>query len=252
MGYDNGHWGFDCMGGRDKETYNTSNDEFYLQYLGARLSSFSNVWWSMANEWDEGWNPKNCKAKDVSMDNGPSPTWDKLFHALGKSDPYGRMTGIHNGKWLYNHSQPWITHVSVQGREDQTPELRTKYGKPLIWDEVRYEGDIPCCSWGSLSGPEMADRFWWGASLGVWVGHSETVLHTDVDDDDEQPLWWAKGGELIGESPERIRWFHFLWSDRKSQRPEFSTLTPSEKARKLGRRGRKHDLQSRRVSCHAF
>merc|ERR1719506_710631 len=186
--YDGGHWGFDCMGGRDKEKYDTAHDEFYLQYLGARLSSFSNVWWSMANEWD-GWNPNNCKAKDVSKDDGPSPTWDKLFQALGKADPYGRMTGIHNGKYLYNHSQPWITHVSIQGLEDRTPALRTKYGKPLIWDEVRFEGDIPCCSWGALSGPEMTDRFWWAASLGIWAGHSETVLHHDIKEDDKQRHW---------------------------------------------------------------
>jgi len=137
------------------------------------------------------------------------------------------MTGIHNGRFLYNHSQPWITHVSIQGLEDQTPELRTRYGKPVIWDEVRYEGDIPCCSWGALSGPEMADRFWWGATLGIWVGHSETVLHRDIKEDDDQPLWWAKGGELIGESPERIRWFHSLWANRDGKRPEFSSLKPS-------------------------
>src|ERR1051325_9848536 len=42
--YDRGHWGFDSMG---KE-----NDLKYIQYLVARLSSFRNVWWSMANEWD--------------------------------------------------------------------------------------------------------------------------------------------------------------------------------------------------------
>ena len=48
--YDGGHWGFDCMGGRDGATYDTTNDKFYLKYLAARLSSFRNVWWSMANE----------------------------------------------------------------------------------------------------------------------------------------------------------------------------------------------------------
>ena len=45
--YDNGHWGFDCMGGRDPETYNTAHDNFYLRYLAARLSAFSNVWLSL-------------------------------------------------------------------------------------------------------------------------------------------------------------------------------------------------------------
>ena len=53
--YDTGHWGFDCMGGRHPsadEPYNTTHDNFYLKYLAARLSSYSNVWWAMANEWN--------------------------------------------------------------------------------------------------------------------------------------------------------------------------------------------------------
>ena len=47
-----GHWGFDCLGGRDASSYDPANDEHYLQYAVARLASFSNVWWSLANEWD--------------------------------------------------------------------------------------------------------------------------------------------------------------------------------------------------------
>jgi len=59
------------------------------------------------------------------------------------------------------------------------------------------------------------------------LGHSETVLHSNIKQDDDQPLWWAKGGELIGESPERIRWFHSLWSNPRGERPDFTSLTPS-------------------------
>ena len=70
-----------------------------------------------------------------------------------------------NGQLIYNHSRPWISHVSLQGLEQQTPGLRSEFGKPAIWDEVQYEGDIPM-AWGSLSGQQEADRFWWGASLG--------------------------------------------------------------------------------------
>ena len=64
-------------------------------------------------------------------------------------------------------------------------------------DEVEYEGNISA-GWGQLSGLQEADRFWW-ASLGVFTGHSETLLHSDVKVDDDQPLWWAKGGQLIGD-----------------------------------------------------
>jgi hypothetical protein len=223
--YDNGHWGFDCMGGRDPNLtapYDTTHDNMYLRYLGARLSSFSNVWWAMANEWSF------CRCKSVGsvVDNGPTPVWDELFKTLSSADPYGRQMSIHNGDLLYNHSQPWITHVSLQGHEDDTAALRAKYKKPTVWDEVRYEGDIPS-SWGALSGEEETDRFWWGASLGVHVGHSETVLRPDVSVDDDQPLWWAKGGKLIGTSPPRIKWFRELWEDR-SKRPEFTGLVPTQ------------------------
>ena len=175
------------MGGTDKETYDTGHDKFYLRYLVSRLASFSNVWWSMANEW----NFCECKSRGTSHDHlqSPSPVWDELFETLYAADPYRRQASIHNGALVYNHSRPWISHVSIQGLEEQTPELRARYGKPVIWDEVRYEGALPCCSWGSLSGEEEADRFWWGASLGVFVGHSETVLRADVKSDDDQPLW---------------------------------------------------------------
>merc|ERR1712100_179195 len=140
------------MGGKDPETYDTSNDNFYLKYLTARFASFSNVWWSMSNEWDV----CSCKRKGVEGDFGPSPIWDELFHTLSSNDPYSRMTGIHNCAVMYDHGKPWITHVSLQGHEEQTLDLRSKFGKPVIWDEVKYEGDI-VAAWGSLSGQEEAD-----------------------------------------------------------------------------------------------
>ena len=59
--YDHGHWGFDCMGGLDQETYNVSNDIHFIRYVVARLGAYSNVWWSMANEWDF----VKCKAKGL-------------------------------------------------------------------------------------------------------------------------------------------------------------------------------------------
>lgn len=218
--YDQGHWGFDCMGGRDGKTYNTSNDNFYLRYLGARLSSFSNVWWAMANEWSF----CACKSYGSVIDNGPTPVWDELFKTLGDSDPYGRQTSIHNGNLLYNHSQPWITHVSLQGHESDTPQLRPFYKKPVVWDEVKYEGNISS-QWGALSGAEETDRFWWGASLGVYVGHSETVLHGNMAPDDvNQPLWWAKGGTLVGTSPSRIQWFRSTMGDVLT---DFNSLIPT-------------------------
>ena len=215
--YDNGHWGFDCMGGTDAEHYDTTSDEFYLEYLAARLSAFKNVWWAMANEWSF------CRCKSFGSADLPpqTPVWDALFKTLAANDPYGRQMSIHNGNVLYNHSQPWISHVSLQGHEDDTPALRLKYKKPVVWDEVQYEGNITS-GWGALSGVEEADRFWWGAALGVSVGHSDTVLDWQMPaGSDEQPLWWAKGGTLRGLSPPRIEWFRaqHVTGDPAADRP---------------------------------
>eukprot|EP00662_Eupelagonemidae_sp_cell21_P009427 gene9427-36926_t len=60
----------------------------------------------------------------------------------------------------YNHSRPWITHISSQGGYDLAHIKRRFAPKPLIWDEVMYEGDIPS-GWGGLTAGQMADRFWW-------------------------------------------------------------------------------------------
>lgn len=169
----------------------------------------------------------SCKSYNATVDNGPTPVWDELFGGLSDADVYSRQMSIHNGALLYNHSQPWITHVSLQGHEGDTPDLREKYGKPVIWDEERYEGNITS-SWGALSGEEMSDRFWWGASLGAYVGHSETIMRQAVHNDDLQPLWWAKGGSLVGTSPPRIRWFWQLWGDSNGKRPGFGDLVPTQ------------------------
>ena len=92
-------------------------------------------------------------------------------------------------------------------REQLTPRLVDGlYGKkPVVWDEVGYEGNLPH-TWGGLTGRQMVDRFWHGLSLGVHVGHGETLLQAGLPDDD-QVLWWSKGGVMRGESPARIRWF---------------------------------------------
>ena len=90
--YDRGHWGFDCMGGRDRETYDMALDASYLRYAAARLSAYKNVWWSMANEWSQ----CHCKSKGVDASHlmSPAPTWDKLFRVLVSADPHRRQTSI--------------------------------------------------------------------------------------------------------------------------------------------------------------
>jgi hypothetical protein len=179
--YDGGHWGFDRM--------EPAADDRYLRYLIARLAAYRNVWWSLANEFD-------------FMKEKTDPDWDRFFRIVRESDPYGHLRSIHNGTRLYNHTQPWVTHASIQNGSavadfGRAGLYRDVYRKPIVLDEVKYEGDIPQ-RWGDLSAEEMVHRFWQGTVAGTYVGHGETYLRPD------DILWWSKGGVLRGQSPPRI------------------------------------------------
>jgi hypothetical protein len=173
--YDN--WGFSKMP--------VEADDRYLRYIVARLAAYRNVWWSLANEYDF------MKAKTMS-------DWDRFFRIVEESDPYHHLRSIHNSGPMYDHAKPWVTHVSTQSSDlEKARELVAAYRKPVIFDECKYEGNIPK-RWGNISARELVRRFWLGAVSGAYVGHGETYL--DAND----VLWWSKGGVLHGESPKRI------------------------------------------------
>ena len=92
------------------------------------------------------------------------------------ADPYHRELSIHNGQY-YNHSQPWITHISMQCHDATCVDLAKANwtAKPIVMDEVRYEGNIST-GWGSMSANQMAQRFWMFFAKGAYCGHSETEL----------------------------------------------------------------------------
>lgn len=160
-------------------------DERYLRYLIARLSAYRNVWWSMANEWDF------MKKKTLA-------DFDRYFRIVQESDPYGHLRSIHNGTVVYDQAKPWVTHASVQGDDfPKTPDYLSTWKKPVVWDECKYEGNIPR-RWGDIPAQELVRRFWLGTALGSYVGHGETYL------DSKDVLWWSKGGILKGQSPKRI------------------------------------------------
>jgi hypothetical protein len=160
-------------------------DDAYLRYVVARFAAYRNVWWSVANEFDF--------MKEKAM-----PDWDRFFRIVRESDPYQHLRSIHNGAVIYDHAKPWVTHVSIQ-RDDfeKTGERLAAWRKPVIYDECKYEGNIPR-RWGNISAREMVRRFWVGTVAGAYVGHSETYL------DPADVLWWSKGGTLRGESAPRI------------------------------------------------
>ena len=164
-------------------------DDLYWNYVIARFSAFRNVWWSLANEYD-------------ILTSKTTEDWEHYADLLVMNDPYGHLRSIHNCIPFYDHTRPWITHCSVQRQElyrgaELTHEWRETYGKPVVLDEIAYEGNIQH-GWGNITGEEMVRRFWEGAVRGGYPGHGETFL------DPGEILWWSHGGTLRGESWKRV------------------------------------------------
>ncbi len=210
--YDEGHWGFDRMP--------SGADDRYLRYLVARLAAYRNVWWSLANEWDF---MKEKKESDFT----------RFGELVAQEDYAHHLLSIHNGSKLFNHTLPWITHASIQnGAAVEDPGraemYRGVYRKPVVYDEVKYEGDIES-RWGQLSAEELVFRFWNGTVAGAYVGHGETYQSAD------QVLWWSKGGVLKGQSPARLAFLKSVLADAppegiepidRWQHPEYGGQAP--------------------------
>ncbi|UVJ41367.1 DUF5605 domain-containing protein [Arthrobacter sp. CJ23] len=174
-------WGFSAM--------TPGQDDRYLKYVVARLASHRNIWWSLANEYD-------LLFRKTTED------WERFAGIVQANDPSGHLLSIHNCHAFYDYSRPWITHSSIQRQDvhktaEFTGEWRDRWQKPVVIDECAYEGNIDQ-GWGNITGEEMTRRFWEGAVRGGYVGHGETYMHA------QDILWWAKGGEFHGSSPERI------------------------------------------------
>ena len=174
-------------------TMDAEHDDAYIEYVVARLSAFRNVWWTMANEYDL-FDPAMTPGQKVK-------DWDRMFEVLENSDPYAHLRGIHNIATWYDHSKPWITHAIVQdgtghpGR--RIPSARARYQKPVVVDEYGYEGNNGN-DWGNLTAREEVNRHWEITMAGGYGSHGETYVHPGGI------LWWAAGGELVGDSPARL------------------------------------------------
>ncbi|MGH9607740.1 MAG: DUF5060 domain-containing protein [Terracidiphilus sp.] len=176
-------WGFKSMG--------QEADDRYLRYAVARLSAYRNVWWSLANEYD--------LIKSKSMKD-----WDRFFRIVDECDPSSRLRSIHYSRVMYDYAKPWCTHASLQAYDfDKSAERLAAWNKPVIYDEIQYEGNISR-RWGNLSPEEMTYRFWRAIVNGVYATHGETYIATDGS-----PVW-SDAGELHGTSPARLAFLHRL------------------------------------------
>lgn len=162
----------------------------YLRYCIARLSAYSNLWWSLANEYEM------VYAKSMK-------DWEEYGEMLLEKDIYGHLRSVHN-IFLPFPKKPWLTHCSVQSVDiGHIPIWKKEYGMPVVIDECGYEGNIEY-GWGNLTGMEMVHRFWWTIFRGGYCTHGETFHRED------EVLWWAKGGKLYGESAPRIAFLREL------------------------------------------
>jgi hypothetical protein len=154
-----------------------------------RLSSFPNVWWSLANEYDL----LTAKRRE---------DWDRIAGIVRANDPVGHPLSIHNWVELFDYSAAWATHASIQGGGREMAQSVGKWrrrwpGKPIVVDEFGYEGDLDQ-AWGNLRAEEVVRRFWDGTIGGAYLTHGETFYRED------EVIFWAKGGTLTGESPARL------------------------------------------------
>ena len=172
-------WGFATMGREDNLKY--------LDYCLKRLGKPDNVWWSLANEYD-------LLLSEINMDG-----WREIEEFVAAHNPRGHLISNHNCFLLWDVARPNITHGSYQIKylANVSRDIK-KFNKPVCVDECCYEGNLPE-AWGNLSPEEMTARFWQAIASGGYCTHVETFL------DDQDVVWWAKGGVLKGKSPERIQ-----------------------------------------------
>lgn len=183
--YDGGRWGFDRMP--------MDVNMRYLSYITARFSAFRNIWWSMVNEYG-------------GIKTVPYEGWIDMARKVDEGDPYGHPLSIHGYTAQYHdYFNPVFTHTSIQDHKPVMDAgnaftIRNIYKKPVIFDEVCYEGNNGA-RWGILSGQEMLHRMYNGLMSGTYVTHAE-CFNTGASDDMTNYL--AFGGEFHGESWKRI------------------------------------------------
>lgn len=178
--YDRGRFGLNQL--------TEDEDAAYLRYLVARLAAHPHVWWSLCNEFDQ-------------LER-PAERWDRTGALLAEIDPYDHLRSIHNWIELYDNNRPWVTHASIQNGSATTEFGRANlyrdvWGKPVVLDEIKYEGDIPE-RWGHLDAEQLVHQFWISTVAGCYASHGESFVT------ESGSLHMVEGGPLRGASPARL------------------------------------------------
>jgi hypothetical protein len=174
-------WGFADLG--------PMADDRYVRYVVRRFAAYPNVWWALANEYE--------------LLSGKRPAdWDRIGRLVEREDPVGHPRSIHNIVRPWDPTSDWVTHSSIQAGVpsvgERVLEARFAASKPVVVDEMGYEGDLDQ-GWGNLPAEEFVLRCWDVLLHGGYFTHGETFWSPD------SVIFWAKGGSLRGESPARVR-----------------------------------------------
>ena len=171
-------------------------------------------------------NSTSCKSKTTA-------DWDRYARILGEYDAFDHLRSIHYSRYQYEYGRGWCTHAGVQDSRLQLgAQWRSDWGKPVVFDECRYEGNI-ASRWGNISGDAMTRRFWQAAAQGCYCGHGETYL------DPNDTLWWSHGGVLHGASPAKIAFLRKLLEERESVGTYVGGQNPTTVAALMVERDRK-------------
>ena len=198
-------WGFSSLG--------AEVDDRYVRYVVRRLAAMPNVWWSLANEYE------------LLLAKRPVD-WDRLGRLVEREDHVGHPRSIHNIVEPWDASSDWVTHCSLQRNSPALAEYvdswRREWRKPVVVDEMGYEGDLDQ-GWGNLTAEELVLRSWQVAFAGGFSTHGETFWSADDE------IFWAKGGDLRGESIARIGFLRQVIEDSPTGRLE-PLLSPPDAA----------------------
>ena len=140
-------------------------DDRYVRYLVARLGAFRNVWWSLANEYD------------FLLDVKPVARWDRYFHIIEENDParHLEVDPQWRGDDELRSSQALVDHVCIQNwNVKRTADWRREWGKPIVNDELEYEGDISL-AWGNLTPQELTSDH-----VGRGLGNARERLRGEI------------------------------------------------------------------------
>ncbi len=167
-------WGFATM----SEAQNVA----YLKYVVSRLAAYKNVWWTMANEYD------TMEPRD----------WGKLIEVVHEMDPYGHSVGNHPIADWYDPANSNTDRLILQSNSVKSVNLaRSLYKKPVVNDEYGYEGNNTM-GWGDLKSNAAVLDHWKLTLAGAYASHGDTHVSPGGIQ------FWAAGGTMGGESPERL------------------------------------------------